>query len=459
MLDACAPSLYRQDGGPAIPLSETGGVMELKCTRCGATSILDASVTERAGQPIVCEGCGQQFRSSAPVPSLELPQYQPEVTPLEARVAPRAEPASPQPQRAPPPPASPLPKSVLPAAQNAPMVPGSALPRRSQRWRFVVALGVAGGLGALTAGAWLQIRGPKRPPSVAARADDWRRDLVAGGEDKPAEAPGIELADEVFDFAAPDLGTEVEYGLPPDIPDHVPQPPAVSDLDVPASGLPELSETGDRPLWPWEEEEPARGAERSAVARGPSAAKAEPVSLEMRGPPSGALGPPPPPMPPQLPPETPPEIPPAAPPVSTPPRASEPIGATPRARQAQPVEKRTSRAERQDNRDDEPTGSVKDKLSISDIVEGVKRNATKVMPCLRAARDQGELDSGEHKLRLAWDIRPDGTVGSPRLTGPSYVLGTSLPGCFSRGMRSWRFPPSQKGAPVKNFPFGPLRVK
>jgi len=97
-------------------------------------------------------------------------------------------------------------------------------------------------------------------------------------------------------------------------------------------------------------------------------------------------------------------------------------------------------------------------LSVSDIVAGVKRNAASVMPCIKRARAAGELPPGRHKLILAWQIQPDGSVRGGKLTGPASVMGTSLPACLANAMRTWRFPPSTKGAPVRNFPFGPFTV-
>ena len=106
-----------------------------------------------------------------------------------------------------------------------------------------------------------------------------------------------------------------------------------------------------------------------------------------------------------------------------------------------------------------PARNVKSKLELNDIVGGVKKNAGKVMPCLKTARKKGEIVPGTYKLILDWKIKPDGSVSNARLKGPSNVMGTSLPGCFGRAMRKWKFPASKKGAPVSNFPFGPFTVK
>lgn len=102
---------------------------------------------------------------------------------------------------------------------------------------------------------------------------------------------------------------------------------------------------------------------------------------------------------------------------------------------------------------------VKEKLGIQDIVNGVKTNAGAVMPCLQKARSNGEIVPGTYKLILNWDINPNGSASNGRMTGPANVMGTSLPACFGRAMKKWKFPASKQGAPVKNFPFGPFTVK
>jgi len=98
-------------------------------------------------------------------------------------------------------------------------------------------------------------------------------------------------------------------------------------------------------------------------------------------------------------------------------------------------------------------------LGKNDIMSGVKKGMGAVMGCIKTARAKGELAPGRHTLVLEWTIQPSGKVSSPKLKGPSNVLGTSLPACFSRSMRKWSFPSSEKGAPVRNFPFGPFSIK
>jgi hypothetical protein len=98
-------------------------------------------------------------------------------------------------------------------------------------------------------------------------------------------------------------------------------------------------------------------------------------------------------------------------------------------------------------------------LGKEDIMAGVKKGMGAVMSCIKTARAKGELAPGRHTLVLEWTIQPSGKVSSPKLKGPANVLGTSLPACFGRGMRKWSFPSSDKGAPVRNFPFGPFSIK
>ncbi len=97
-------------------------------------------------------------------------------------------------------------------------------------------------------------------------------------------------------------------------------------------------------------------------------------------------------------------------------------------------------------------------LTKDDIVEGVKSNGGKLKPCLTAARSKGEILPGRYKFVLNWRIQPSGGVSNASLSGPSEVMGTSLPRCFSRVMSSWKFKPSKAGAPIKNFPL-PITVR
>jgi hypothetical protein len=82
-----------------------------------------------------------------------------------------------------------------------------------------------------------------------------------------------------------------------------------------------------------------------------------------------------------------------------------------------------------------------------------------VAPCLKTARAKNEISPGKYTFVLDWTIRPNGSVGNARLKGPQNVLSSSLPRCFSAAMGRWRFPTSRDGAPISNFPFGPVNVR
>jgi len=98
-----------------------------------------------------------------------------------------------------------------------------------------------------------------------------------------------------------------------------------------------------------------------------------------------------------------------------------------------------------------PAG-VTTELSKDDVMNGVRSNAGKLGPCLQAARSKNELTPGKHTLVLDFVITPSGSVTGGALKGPAYVMGSSMPACFAAAMKSWSFPASKSGAPVKNFP-------
>ena len=105
-----------------------------------------------------------------------------------------------------------------------------------------------------------------------------------------------------------------------------------------------------------------------------------------------------------------------------------------------------------------PAAAAKASLSKEDIWGVVRSNASRVGPCLKAARAKGEIQPSSYTFILNWTIRPDGGVQGAQLTGPPQVLGSSLPGCFASVLGTWHFPASVGGAPIKNFPFGPVNV-
>lgn len=105
-----------------------------------------------------------------------------------------------------------------------------------------------------------------------------------------------------------------------------------------------------------------------------------------------------------------------------------------------------------------PTGAVKASLTKEDIWGVVVKNASKVTPCIKNARARNEIPAGRYTFILDWVIRPDGAVVEPQLKGPDAVMNTSLEGCFASALTQWHFPASQNGAPIANFPFGPVTI-
>lgn len=105
-----------------------------------------------------------------------------------------------------------------------------------------------------------------------------------------------------------------------------------------------------------------------------------------------------------------------------------------------------------------PAAAVKASLGKEDIWGVVRQSASKVAPCIKNARSRNEIPAGKYTFVLDWTIRPDGAVVDAHLKGPPEVLSTSLAACFSSAMMTWHFPASQAGAPIANFPFGPVNV-
>jgi len=95
---------------------------------------------------------------------------------------------------------------------------------------------------------------------------------------------------------------------------------------------------------------------------------------------------------------------------------------------------------------------VATELSKEDVMSGVRTHAATLGPCLQAARASNEIAIGKHTLMLDFVITPSGGVTGGALSGPAYVMGTSLPACFAKTMKGWTFPASKTSVPVKNFP-------
>jgi hypothetical protein len=97
-------------------------------------------------------------------------------------------------------------------------------------------------------------------------------------------------------------------------------------------------------------------------------------------------------------------------------------------------------------------------LQKGDIVAGVKKNASSLVPCLKEARARNEMPAGQYTFTLDWTINADGSISNGRLKGPPSVMNGSLPSCFLRVMRGWSFAPSDRATPIANFPLGPITL-
>jgi predicted Zn finger-like uncharacterized protein len=102
---------------------------------------------------------------------------------------------------------------------------------------------------------------------------------------------------------------------------------------------------------------------------------------------------------------------------------------------------------------------VKEKLTKEDIKSVVRQQASSMAPCLQSAKSRGELLPGQYTFVLDWLIKPNGSVSAPRLKGPSEFASSPMAECFVSVMSTWKFPASEGGAPIANFPFGPVTVR
>lgn len=99
-------------------------------------------------------------------------------------------------------------------------------------------------------------------------------------------------------------------------------------------------------------------------------------------------------------------------------------------------------------------------FSMQTVVDTVRAEAKTVEPCLRTALEDGEIQANvPHRLVLAWEINPDGSVASPRITGPEHLRHTSMVICLPHPMLNWRFPPPGRRVPIRNYAFGPFTIR
>ena len=98
-------------------------------------------------------------------------------------------------------------------------------------------------------------------------------------------------------------------------------------------------------------------------------------------------------------------------------------------------------------------------LTVQVILDGVSDQVSVVEPCLQQGVIDGLLEYDvPERLVLDFVIAPSGRVEEPRVVGPEELKGSTLAACMEAAMRGWRFPRSRRGAPVRNFPFGPFTI-
>jgi hypothetical protein len=99
-------------------------------------------------------------------------------------------------------------------------------------------------------------------------------------------------------------------------------------------------------------------------------------------------------------------------------------------------------------------------LTMRAVVDGVRNQAEALLPCLQQAVASGELKPDKpYRLVLTWEITPEGDVVAPHLSGPAELKDTELWRCVPRQMRAWKFPESEAGVSVRNYPFGPFSIR
>ena len=93
-----------------------------------------------------------------------------------------------------------------------------------------------------------------------------------------------------------------------------------------------------------------------------------------------------------------------------------------------------------------------DALTKADIIDGIKAHGGKLGQCIAKARVARQIEPGRVQYILSWTVLPDGTTEKGALLGPPESLLTSLPECFAKVMKTWRFRPTRTGGPVRNYP-------
>ena len=83
------------------------------------------------------------------------------------------------------------------------------------------------------------------------------------------------------------------------------------------------------------------------------------------------------------------------------------------------------------------------------LARQLKKNSVSLAPCIEGAVAAKELPAGRHVITLAYDILPNGRVGSASLVGPAYLQGGALSRCVESTLASWRYPKTAKGREVR----------
>jgi hypothetical protein len=99
-----------------------------------------------------------------------------------------------------------------------------------------------------------------------------------------------------------------------------------------------------------------------------------------------------------------------------------------------------------------------DKLSTGQISAGIKSNLAGLVPCFKSARKRGEMTPGKHALVIDFRIQPNGSVRDASLTGPAHLASKKVAKCIATKIRTWRFPASVGGSPVRNLQL-PITLK
>ena len=95
------------------------------------------------------------------------------------------------------------------------------------------------------------------------------------------------------------------------------------------------------------------------------------------------------------------------------------------------------------------------------LASQLKKNSVSLAPCIEGAVAAKELPAGRHVITLAYDILPNGRVGSASLVGPAYLQGGALSRCVESTLASWRYPKPLRAVKfgARNSPSEPVLPK